>query len=85
MFLIKSLKLPTANFNISQYILFISSNTRSGDHQKLVHPRTTLFCTIIFTLTVLPEIWNYFTSDKPNTASPHYQAENKIISLGTFH
>ena len=38
MFLIKSLKL---NFNIGQYISFISSNTRSGDHQKFVHPRTT--------------------------------------------
>ena len=41
MFLIKSLKYPTANFNIRQYISFTSSNTRSGDHLKLVHSRTT--------------------------------------------
>ena len=25
------------------------------------------------------------SNDKPNTASPHYQADNKIISLGTLH
>jgi len=41
MFLIKSLKYPTANFNIRQHISFTSSNTRSGDHLKLVHSRTT--------------------------------------------
>ena len=28
--------------------------------------------------------WKFY-SNKPNTASPHFQAENKIISLGTLH
>ena len=86
MFLINFLKLPTANFSINQFISlnFISSNTRSGDHLNLYIPEQHSLCTIIFTLTVLPDL-ELFTGDKHNTASPHYQAENKIISLRTFH
>jgi len=59
MFLIKSVKLPTANFNISQYISFISSNTRSGDHQKLVHPRTTSVLDHHFYFNHIARLWNY--------------------------
>ena len=40
MFLIKSLKSPTDNFNISNHITFASGTTRSGTYQKLVHSRT---------------------------------------------
>ena len=39
-FFIKSLKSPTDNFNINHHITFASSTTRSGIHQKLIHPRT---------------------------------------------
>ena len=39
MFFIKSLKSPTDNFNINHHITFASSTTRSGTHQKLIHPR----------------------------------------------
>ena len=87
MFLIKSLKLPTACFNIGQYISLILSAAILDQEtiKNLYIPEQHLFCTIIFTLTILPDTLELFTSDKPNTASPHYQAENKIISLGTFH
>ena len=40
MFLIKSLKSPTDNFNINNYITFASGTTRSRTHHKLVHLRT---------------------------------------------
>jgi len=48
-------KFPIGNFNIRQYISFTNSNTRSGDHLKLVHPTVDqhLLYTTIFTLTVL--------------------------------
>jgi len=40
MFLIKSLKSPTDNFNIYRYITFARGKIRSGSNQKLTHPRT---------------------------------------------
>jgi len=40
MFLIKSLKSPSDNFNINGYTNFASSNTRSGTYQKLIHSRS---------------------------------------------
>ena len=40
LFLIKSLKLPTENFNIYDYITFARGSTRSGLNQKLVHSRS---------------------------------------------
>ena len=67
-FFMKSLKLPTANFDISQYISFISSNAPL----KLVHPTTRSALYYHFT---------FCTSVKTNTASPHHQVENKIKSL----
>ena len=41
MFLIKSLKSPSDNFEIRDHITFTSNSTRSGTHHKLTHPRTT--------------------------------------------
>ena len=38
MFLVKSLKSPTDNFDIKNYITFASNSTRSGAYKKLVHP-----------------------------------------------
>ena len=40
LFLIKSLKSPTDNFNIHDYITFARGSTRSGLHQKLNHSRS---------------------------------------------
>ena len=37
MFLVKSLKSPTDNFDIKNYITFASNSTRSGAYKKLVH------------------------------------------------
>jgi len=39
MFLIKSLKSSSDNFNIKDHITFARSHTRSGMHNKLQHPR----------------------------------------------
>jgi len=39
MFLIKSLKYPTDNFDIRDHVTFIRISTRSGTHHKLAHPR----------------------------------------------
>ena len=39
MFLMKSLNAPTENFDIKDFISFNTSNTRSGSHLKLCHPR----------------------------------------------
>ena len=41
MFLIKSLKFPTDNFDIRDHVTFIRNSTRSGTHHKLAHPRVT--------------------------------------------
>ena len=38
MFLVKSLKSPTDNFDIKNYITFASNSTRSGAYKKLAHP-----------------------------------------------
>jgi len=59
MFFIKSLKFPTVNFNINQYISFASSNTRSSDHLKLVHPRTISALHHHFYFNCIARLWNY--------------------------
>ena len=40
MFLIKSLKSPTDNFDIKNHITFANISTRSGTYQKFVHSNT---------------------------------------------
>ena len=40
MFIIKSLKSLTDNFNIYDHISFARGSTKSGLHQKLTHPRS---------------------------------------------
>ena len=59
MFLINSLKLLTVNFDINQFISFISNNNRSGDHLKLVHPRTTSSLHHHFYFNRIARLWNY--------------------------
>ena len=39
MFLVKSLKTQTDNFDIKNFITFNTNSTRSGSHLKLCHPR----------------------------------------------
>ena len=39
LFFIKSLKNPTANFNITDFVIFSCSSTRSSTHNKLQHVR----------------------------------------------
>ena len=38
LFAVKSIKTPTEQFSITNYIEFSSSNTRSGTSNKLIHP-----------------------------------------------
>ena len=60
-------------------------HARSGNRIRLVHPRTTSALHQHFYFNHIARPWNYLPcSDKLNTASPHYQTENKTISLGTL-
>ena len=59
MFLIKSLKTPTDNFNIYNYITFARGNTRSGYNQKLIHPRSTSVAQHHFYFNRIARLYNY--------------------------
>ena len=78
MFLINSLKLPTANFIINQFISFISSNTRFWDHLKLVHPRTTSSLHRHFYFNHIARLWNYLPVI--NVTLPAHIIKQKIKS-----
>ena len=58
-FLIKSLKSPTDNFNIYNYITFARGNTRSGINQKLNHPRTSSVTQHHFYFNRIARLYNY--------------------------
>ena len=57
--LIKSLKSPTDNFNIYNYITFARGNTRSGINQKLNHPRTSSVTQHHFYFNRIARLYNY--------------------------
>ena len=59
MFLIKSLKSPTDNFNIRNHIAFVSNSTRSGVHQKLVHPKSSSAVHHHFYFNRIVRLYNY--------------------------
>ena len=59
MFLIKSLKLPSDNFEIRDHITFTSNSTRSGTHHKLTHPRTTSAVQHHFYFNRIVRFYNY--------------------------
>ena len=59
LFLIKSLKSPTDNFNIYNYITFARGNTRSGINQKLNHPRTSSVTQHHFYFNRIARLYNY--------------------------
>ena len=60
MFLIKSLKSPTDNFNINNYITFASGTTRSRAHHKLVHLRTSTTIQRHFYFNKIVRFYNHF-------------------------
>jgi len=78
MFFIKSLKFPTDNFNISQYTSFTNSNTRSGDHLKLIHPRSTSALHHHFYFNRIARLWNYLPVI--NLTLPAHITKKKIKS-----
>jgi len=78
MFFIKSLKFPTDNFNVSQYISFTNSNARSGDHLKLVHPRSTSALHHHFYFNCIARLWNYLPV--LNLTLPAHITKKKIKS-----
>jgi len=59
MFLIKSLKSPSDNFNIKDHITFASSHTRSGKHNKLQHPRISTVTQLRFYFNRIARLFNY--------------------------
>ena len=62
LFLLKSLKSPSDNFDIRQFVQFTSNSTRSGSSYKLVHlkPATSVHQNFYFTRIV--RLWNYLPS-----------------------
>ena len=58
MFLIKS-NTPTEIFNIKDFISFNTSNTRSGSHLKLCHPRVLSTYHHYFYFNRIVGLWNH--------------------------
>ena len=59
MFLIKSLNTPTENFDIKDFISLNTSNTRSGSHLKLCHPRAQSTNHHHFYFNRIVRLWNH--------------------------
>ena len=97
LFFIKSIKLPSDNFNILHFISFSSSNTRSSSHNKLNHKysRSNKIRNSYFVR--LPRLWNSlpsidlnqsFSSIKTyiyNYLWKHFEANFNQFSPCTFH
>ena len=60
MFFIKSLKAPTSNFNITDYVTFSSSTTRSSSGLKLIHNFSSNNKVRNFYFNRLARLWNSF-------------------------
>ena len=58
MFFIKSLKAPTSNFNITDYVTFSRCTTRSSFGLKLIHNFTSNNKMRSFYFNRLPQLWN---------------------------
>ena len=58
LFFVKSLKEPTAAFDISSYFSFSSNSTRSSSHHKLVHKLARTNITKNSYFHRLPRLWN---------------------------
>ena len=97
LFFIKSIKLPSDNFNILHFVSFSSSNTRSSSHNKLNHhySRTNKIRNSYFVR--LPRLWNSlppvdlnqsFSSIKTyiyNYLWKHFEANFNQFNPCTFH
>ena len=59
MFLVKSLKLSTAHFNIHQYVHFTRNATRSGTSSKLVHTKPVSSAYQHFYFNRIVRLWNH--------------------------
>ena len=57
-FFIKSLKQPSPSFDITKWVKFNSSVTRSSTHLKLVHTRTKCNLSHHYYFNRLPRLWN---------------------------
>ena len=58
LFFLKSLKNPSTNFNITDFVLFSSTSTRSSTHCKLQHTRQWNNRNRHFYFCRLPRLWN---------------------------
>ena len=97
LFFIKSIKLPSDNFNILHFVSFSSSNTRSSSHNKLNHKysRSNKIRNSYFVR--LPRLWNSlppidlnqsFSSIKTyiyNYLWKHFEANFNQFNPCTFH
>ena len=72
LFFIKSLKNPTANFNITDFVIFSCSSTRSSTHNKLQHVRQFNNRDRHFYFCRLPRLWN---------SLPPLNIESSVASL----
>ena len=59
MFFVKSLKEPTAHFNIYQYVHFSKSPTRSASSSKLIHTKPVSSIHQHFYFNRIARLWNY--------------------------
>jgi len=82
MFLIKSLKSPSDNFQIRDHITFTSNSTRSGTHHKLVHPRSTS-ATHHFHFNRITRLYNYLPVI--DTSLPINTIKRKLIQYLWTH
>ena len=58
LFLIKSIKYPSNHFDITHFISFSSSNTRSSSYFKIQHKRTKTNVQGHFYFNRIPKLWN---------------------------
>ena len=69
LFLIKSIKYPSIHFNITHFISFSSSNTRSSSAFKIQHKRTKSNVQGHFYLNRIPRLWNSLPSLDTNLST----------------
>ena len=83
LFLIKSLKYPSTHFDITHFISFSSSNTRSSSAFKIQHKRTKSNVQGHFYLNRIPRLWNSLPSLDLNLSTS--TVNSKLIFLESFH
>ena len=85
LFAIKSLKSPTNQFNINNYITFNSSTTRSGDSNKLVMPQHLNYTARHSYFHRLPSLWNAMPIiDIAKYIIYHSKVKTQVILMESF-